>query len=138
MRQNGNPESLGDDSCLLGILGFWQLLGDVRADCFSVWLIWGYAWKGMCNRHLGEHFRRKGSPNEKAGRANRDFHNHLAEAGPAGPTGKEPQPTFLNWPCRAQEVSPSAPPETQRQGQEDDLLVSFPSEPCLNPCHSHE
>lgn len=81
MRQSGNPESLNCDRCLSGILGFWQLLGDVRADCFRVWLIWGYAWKGMCNRHQGEHFGRKDSSSIKPQRANRDFHNHLAEAG---------------------------------------------------------
>lgn len=61
----------------------------MRVDCFSVWFIWGYVWKGMCNRYLGEYFRRKGLFNEKVGRVNRDFYNYLVEVGLAGFTGKE-------------------------------------------------
>lgn len=65
------PRSLDCDRRLPGTFGFWQLLGDERADCFSVWLIWGYAWKGMRNRHQGEHLEEKAgsikSPGEQTG-----------------------------------------------------------------------
>lgn len=67
MSQKGNPESLDCNGCLLGIFGFWQLLGDVRADSFSVYLICSYAWKGMCNRHLDEHLEAKSHPIKSPG-----------------------------------------------------------------------
>lgn len=98
MRQGRNPEVwivTGASRGLLGFGSFWEM----RELIASVTGLSGATLGRECVTDTKVSIsEEKARSVKRPGRANRDFHNHLAEK------GQEQQPAFLKWPCRAQDL----------------------------------